>query len=731
MRRVRSVVAVLLGLSLAAVAVSPGLAAEPTPSDAASEASEALEVEGAAPEADETVPDQAPIEGEAQAEAESEADAGAETSEVPEGAAEDEELDDEAPVETEESSVISDGGSSAAAAGEVAGVVMYRLYNPYSGEHFYTGSLDEARSLVMAGWTDEGEGWRAPSSSSSPVYRLYNPYAGDHHYTLSAEERDRLCSVGWRDEGIGWYSDDAKSVALHRQYNPHATVGTHNFTSDENERNALVGAGWRDEGVAWYGLETNGAEPFQGLVTRTQIMGSATADASDMVALFDCLGASFPSNAYSRMGAASIDDFCRILVEESEAEGVNPAVVFAHAMVETDWLRFEGGVGSAQCNFASLGVSGDDPSGTDFSGNGANSVRIGLRAQVQHLKAYATNAPLSQPCVDDGYDAVPKGSAAYVENLGSGTWSAEASYAEDILQVLNACSATFVTNAEKPYVDVYNYDFYRAKYPDIEKAFGSNRGAALEHFLTHGIAEHRQACTNFSIESYYNQYEDLRRGYGTDLLAFVRHYIDHGRAEGRVATGCDSLVGGWQYHNVAWAGQPNSYYCGPTAGYMILRNAGAVRSSIGDALTINNVARYMETDYYGFTSFNNRKFEQGMNNWLGSQVYGTYELPPYSSVRDAVLRSYENGYATAFDAHERRGGPHYNGHNNATFSHIVVVDAFNSDTNEATFVDPGAGTVWWGSSQKFSYSLPSFVSTFVNSPDWGYRDGIGMYYARN
>lgn len=294
----------------------------------------------------------------------------------------------------------------------------------------------------------------------------------------------------------------------------------------------------------------------------------------------------------------------------------------------------------------------------------------------------------------------------------------------------NGYSDSYATTEEKRYSAVYNYEFYRTKYPDIAAAYGNNRTATLNHFLTAGMNEKRQGCSSFSVQSYYNQYEDLRKAYGTNWKAFYQHYISRGKAEGRAGTGCTTLQGSWQYHNVAWAGQPNSYYCGPTAGYMILRNAGATRSASGASLTINNVARYMETDRYGFTSFNNGKFAQGMNSWLGRSVYATTSLPSYSTVRSAVLRSYENGYATAFDAHERRGGPHYNGHNNGTYSHIVVVDAYNKDTDAATMVDPGAGTVWWGASQKFSYNLSSFVANFVNAPDWGYRDGIGMYYAK-
>ncbi len=131
---------------------------------------------------------------------------------------------------------------------------MHRLYNPYSGEHFYTASAEERNALGLVGWVYEGIGWVAPATSATPVYRLYNPYAGDHHYTTSAAERDHLVSVGWNDEGVGWHSDDARRIALWRQYNPTAIAGAHNYTASAAERDFLVSVGWRDEGVGWYAL---------------------------------------------------------------------------------------------------------------------------------------------------------------------------------------------------------------------------------------------------------------------------------------------------------------------------------------------------------------------------------------------------------------------------------------------------------------------------------------------
>lgn len=129
---------------------------------------------------------------------------------------------------------------------------MYRLYNPNSGEHFYTSSFFEAKSIITAGWQYEHVGWNAPSTGD-PVYRLYNPNAGDHHFTLNSNEKVMLVNQGWRDEGISWYSDAKKSVKLYRAYNPNAKSGSHNYTTFYDEQTSLIKVGWRDEGLAWYG----------------------------------------------------------------------------------------------------------------------------------------------------------------------------------------------------------------------------------------------------------------------------------------------------------------------------------------------------------------------------------------------------------------------------------------------------------------------------------------------
>ena len=135
------------------------------------------------------------------------------------------------------------------------------LYNPNSGEHFFTRNVGEKDVLITLGWSYEGVAWYAPGYSSVPVYRLYNPNAGDHHYTTNKGERDILIELGWNDEGIGWYSSESQAVPLYRLYNPNALqAGAHHHTINVGERDILVELGWVPEGVSWYGMDEEEAK---------------------------------------------------------------------------------------------------------------------------------------------------------------------------------------------------------------------------------------------------------------------------------------------------------------------------------------------------------------------------------------------------------------------------------------------------------------------------------------
>lgn len=86
-------------------------------------------------------------------------------------------------------------------------------------------------------------------------------------------------------------------------------------------------------------------------------------------------------------------------------------------MLETGWLKFGGSVKAEQCNFGGVGAVNATAGGASFG-----DVRSGLRAQVQHLKAYASKEPLNNPCVDPRFEKVKRGVAPCVEDL-NGRWA--------------------------------------------------------------------------------------------------------------------------------------------------------------------------------------------------------------------------------------------------------------------------------------------------------------------
>ena len=137
--------------------------------------------------------------------------------------------------------------------GVIITVDMHRLYNPNTGEHFYTGSLEERDALVEAGWNYEGIAWQAPVHGGLPIYRVFNPNNGDHHYTGSQEEVDTLVDAGWNYEDVAW-NTPLTGIGVHRLYNPNAQCGSHHYTTSEEEVAMLVEAGWQYEDVAWNGV---------------------------------------------------------------------------------------------------------------------------------------------------------------------------------------------------------------------------------------------------------------------------------------------------------------------------------------------------------------------------------------------------------------------------------------------------------------------------------------------
>ena len=118
-------------------------------------------------------------------------------------------------------------------------------------------------------------------------------------------------------------------------------------------------------------------------------------------------------------------------VKESSAEGINADIAFAQMCLETGFLQFGGLVTANMNNFCGLGAINAENPGLVFPDE-----QTGVRAHIQHLKAYASAEPLNLPAVDPRYRYVnPKGKAPHIYNL-AGTWASDTAYGHKIDQLL-------------------------------------------------------------------------------------------------------------------------------------------------------------------------------------------------------------------------------------------------------------------------------------------------------
>jgi hypothetical protein len=145
--------------------------------------------------------------------------------------------------------------------------------------------------------------------------------------------------------------------------------------------------------------------------------------------------ASFLLQEHPEADVQEVLSLAEIYVEEARIEGVNRDVAFCQMCLETNYLRFNGDVRRHQNNFAGIGTTGGGVPGDSFP-----SERIGVRAQIQHLKAYASTRRLRRPLVDPRFWRVLRGSAPYVENL-TGKWAVDPDYGPKILKILQSLAA--------------------------------------------------------------------------------------------------------------------------------------------------------------------------------------------------------------------------------------------------------------------------------------------------
>lgn len=179
-----------------------------------------------------------------------------------------------------------------------------------------------------------------------------------------------------------------------------------------------------------------------------QIMGTSQTTVAQMVRYYNANASGYDTfkakyngkynGVLAKGGASTINQFAQIFYEEATAEGVRAEVAFTQCMKETGFLKYGGDVLPNQYNFAGIGATGA------VHGASFGNVRMGIRAQIQHLKAYGSISPLTNQCVDPRFNLVKRGSAQYVEWLGIKEnpngygWATSKSYGHDIVSMVNS-----------------------------------------------------------------------------------------------------------------------------------------------------------------------------------------------------------------------------------------------------------------------------------------------------
>lgn len=124
------------------------------------------------------------------------------------------------------------------------------------------------------------------------------------------------------------------------------------------------------------------------------IMGAAEASEEQMVHYIE------KRNPQPKLNC-SVEDIVRYYYEEAGREGIRPDVALCQALKETGFFAYGGDVSPKQNNFCGLGATGSREPGASFA-----TPRLGVRAHIQHLMAYATQERPHGAIVDPRYKHV-------------------------------------------------------------------------------------------------------------------------------------------------------------------------------------------------------------------------------------------------------------------------------------------------------------------------------------
>lgn len=166
-----------------------------------------------------------------------------------------------------------------------------------------------------------------------------------------------------------------------------------------------------------------------------EIMGAARLSAAQIV---DWVHTRQPRTSGTYAATVPIETLVQMFLEEGAAEGVTGDIAFVQSVIETGWFRFMGTVPPSFNNFGGIGAMDRQPAAAAFT-----DARTGVRAQMQHLRAYAdasanrcASPPLANPCVDPRFHLVlPKGKARHWNQLGNGNWASDRRYGTSIVML--------------------------------------------------------------------------------------------------------------------------------------------------------------------------------------------------------------------------------------------------------------------------------------------------------
>lgn len=253
-------------------------------------------------------------------------------------------------------------------------------------------------------------------------YRVtgWQTIAGKKYYFMS----DGHMHTGWLSFGSRYY---------YMMPDGHMHTGWLSFGSTYYylNSNGVRVTGWQTIDGEEYYFDKNGVRQEGYLIE-----GTSAVTANNLAMYFKRKNGVY-STFYKNSDAPTIEKFCQIYVEEAKAEGIKVEVAFMQAMVETGWLKFGGSVQISQYNFAGIGALDGGVQGATFK-----TVREGVRAQIQHLKAYANEKSLNNTQVDPRFHLVKRGSAKYVEWLGQKEnpngygWATAEEYGYKILRLI-------------------------------------------------------------------------------------------------------------------------------------------------------------------------------------------------------------------------------------------------------------------------------------------------------